>query len=209
MWHLQAGRALCVEDRRPFALHFGFDGWREVQERIAREQPFGMWSVLLSSEGHRAPRAARIFTRHYDSGWEGVDHQVSLGPSVGDAGPDPNSSHTTHDRSRRRPCVSPILAAGALVSALGASRPTALHEVAIRPHWDLNRGFVPKFAVYRCNSLGVVRNGYSLVCRFLATHSARQPNDAILVRLDMNLLQACQMLRGQLGLYQGGNGRTL
>jgi glucoamylase len=78
VWHLQAGRALCVEDRRPFALHFGFDGWREVQERIAREQPFGMWSVLLSSED-TARHGQLDFTRHYDSGWEGVDHQVSLG----------------------------------------------------------------------------------------------------------------------------------
>jgi glucoamylase len=81
VWHLQTGKSLCVEDRRPFVLHFGFDGWQGVQERPASQQPFGMWSVLLSSR-EMARHTHLDFTRRYDSNWEGVDHQVSLGHPV-------------------------------------------------------------------------------------------------------------------------------
>jgi glucoamylase len=82
VWHLQADRSLCVENRRPFILHFGFDGWQEVQDRQATQQPFGMWSVLLSNQ--EIARYKHLeFTRRYDCGWEGRDHQVSLGhPTV-------------------------------------------------------------------------------------------------------------------------------
>ena len=78
VWHLQAGKALCIEDRRPFLLHFGYDGWQHIQDRIATEQPFGMWSALLSSE-ELGPHRRLEFTRRYDTGWEGADHHVSLG----------------------------------------------------------------------------------------------------------------------------------
>jgi len=78
VWHLQADRSLCVEDRKPFALHFGFDGWQNAQERQASQQPFGMWSVLLTNQ-EIARHKQLEFTRRYDGGWEGRDHQVSLG----------------------------------------------------------------------------------------------------------------------------------
>jgi glucoamylase len=80
VWHLQTGKSLCMEDRRPFTLHFGFDGWQGILERAATEQPFGMWSVPLSSEELSQYRQLD-FTRRYDSGWEGINHQVSLGHS--------------------------------------------------------------------------------------------------------------------------------
>ena len=39
------GRTLLVEDRRPFTLHFGFDGWQDVAELAAVPLPFGLWGV--------------------------------------------------------------------------------------------------------------------------------------------------------------------
>jgi len=37
---LPAGRALVVEDRKPFNLHVGFDGWKGVQDITS--QPLGL-----------------------------------------------------------------------------------------------------------------------------------------------------------------------
>jgi glucoamylase len=74
---LQAGRALMIEDRVAFTLHFGFDGWQRIEERAAQQQPFGLWAVRLSSGELTA--ASLQFTRRYDDCWEGVDHEVSLG----------------------------------------------------------------------------------------------------------------------------------
>ena len=74
----ETGRALLIEDRRAFTLHFGFDGWQRVDERAALAQPFGLWSVRLSA-GELAEAAELNFTRRYEDRWEGVDHRVSLG----------------------------------------------------------------------------------------------------------------------------------
>ena len=74
----EAGRALLIEDRRRFTLHFGFDGWQRVDERGAEAQPFGLWAVRLTADELSA--AAELnFTRRYADEWEGVDHHVSLG----------------------------------------------------------------------------------------------------------------------------------
>ena len=74
----EAGRALLIEDRRPFTLHFGFDGWQRVDERAALEQPFGLWAVRLSAAELSGPTELN-FTRRYQDRWEGVDHRVTLG----------------------------------------------------------------------------------------------------------------------------------
>ncbi len=75
---LEDGRALLIEARTPFILHFGFDGWQRVEERAAVMQPFGLWAVRLHAE-ELAGAAYLQFTRRYDDRWEGVDHQISLG----------------------------------------------------------------------------------------------------------------------------------
>lgn len=75
---LEAGRALRIEDRQPFILHFGFDGWQQIQDHEAVLQPFGLWSVHLSAQ-ELAPHAELNFTRRYGSEWEGADHRVLLG----------------------------------------------------------------------------------------------------------------------------------
>jgi glucoamylase len=74
----EIGRALLIEDRSAFTLHFGFDGWQRVEERAASAQPFGLWAVRLSA-AELAGAAELNFTRRYQQGWEGTDNRVSLG----------------------------------------------------------------------------------------------------------------------------------
>jgi glucoamylase len=69
------GLALRIEDRCPFSLHFGFDGWQRVQDRAARLQPFGLWSVDLTAD--ELARCRKVdFTRHFADSWEGTNHGV-------------------------------------------------------------------------------------------------------------------------------------
>jgi glucoamylase len=74
----ETGRALLIEDRSAFTLHFGFDGWQRTDERAAQQQPFGLWAVRLSAAELTGP-AQLNFTRRYGDRWEGVDHHVALG----------------------------------------------------------------------------------------------------------------------------------
>ncbi len=71
----EAGLDLIIEARDPFTLHFGFDGWRDVQEREASAQPFGMWAVRFAATD-LVGRAQLNFTRRYRHCWEGSDHTV-------------------------------------------------------------------------------------------------------------------------------------
>jgi glucoamylase len=75
---LEAGRALLIEDRTEFMLHFGFDGWQRIEQRAAVAQPFGLWAVRLSA-AELAGAAELNFTRRYEDQWEGVDQRVALG----------------------------------------------------------------------------------------------------------------------------------
>jgi glucoamylase len=75
---LEAGRALRIEHAQSFCLHYGFDGWQQIEDREAVQQPFGLWCVQLSTQ-ELAPHAELNFTRRFASEWEGVDHRVLLG----------------------------------------------------------------------------------------------------------------------------------
>jgi glucoamylase len=75
---LEAGKALRIEDRVPFTLHFGFNGWNETQDRDAAMGPFGLWTVELSV-AELAPHSLLNFTRQYGDAWEGEDHCMLLG----------------------------------------------------------------------------------------------------------------------------------
>jgi glucoamylase len=78
---LEGGRDLLVEDRGPFTLHLGRDGWRRVEDREAEPLPFGMWGVRLPAA--ELEGAAELnFTRRYGRGWEGRDHRVALGEAA-------------------------------------------------------------------------------------------------------------------------------
>jgi glucoamylase len=75
---LLMGRDLVIEDREPFELHMGFDGWQRIEDRTATQGPFGLWSVRLTVT-ELAAAEVLDFTRHRRGGWEGFDHRVSLG----------------------------------------------------------------------------------------------------------------------------------
>ena len=75
--HVEAGRTLLVEDRRPFTLHFGFDGWLDVADLHAEPLPFGLWGVTLGPE-LCSGRSELNFTRRYGADWEGQDHTVAI-----------------------------------------------------------------------------------------------------------------------------------
>jgi glucoamylase len=74
----ETGRALLIEDRTAFTLHFGFDGFQRIEERAASVQPFGLWAVRLSAAELSGARELN-FTRRYQQGWEGLDHRILLG----------------------------------------------------------------------------------------------------------------------------------
>ncbi len=74
---LKAGRTLAVEDRRPFTLHFGFDGWQDIAELAAVPLPFGLWGVAIGPD-LTGGRAQLNFTRRYGDDWEGQDHMVAI-----------------------------------------------------------------------------------------------------------------------------------
>jgi glucoamylase len=74
---LEKGLALLIEDRKPFRLHFGFDGWQHIQDREALSEPFGMWAVRLSAEDLSRYRQLD-FTRCYEGRWEGLGHCILM-----------------------------------------------------------------------------------------------------------------------------------
>lgn len=76
--HLEIGRGLLIEDREPFTLHFGRDGWQQVEEIAAVRQPLGLWGVELPAQRLLGMREVN-FTRRYARGWEGFDHRVEIG----------------------------------------------------------------------------------------------------------------------------------
>jgi glucoamylase len=79
---LARGSALEVEDRAPFRLHCGLDGWHQVRDIEATQGPFGIWSVRLGA-AELAGAAEFNFTRCYAGGWEGVDHRLRIdGPGT-------------------------------------------------------------------------------------------------------------------------------
>jgi glucoamylase len=87
--HLARGRHVTIEDREPFSLHFGYDGWQAIEDREALAQPFGLWSVELRPE-ELAPHGYLDFTRRRAAGWEGKDHRIALGvnpPQAADSEP--------------------------------------------------------------------------------------------------------------------------
>ena len=81
VWALPAGRGLIVEGKQPFTLHFGWDGWQNVQERDASPGDFGLWRVAFEP-AELLPHRSLEFTRRRDGRWEGRDHAVRLHESA-------------------------------------------------------------------------------------------------------------------------------
>jgi glucoamylase len=76
---LPADRDLLVEGEGPFLLHFGFDGWQEIQDRVSAPLPFGRHGVRLA-KSDLARGGVLDFTRYFldETRWEGSDHHVRL-----------------------------------------------------------------------------------------------------------------------------------
>jgi glucoamylase len=77
---LPAGKSLAIEDRVPFTLHLGFDGWQRIEDRVAAPAAFGIWSVVLA-EGELLEAQELNFTRKYEWGWENRNQRVALAGS--------------------------------------------------------------------------------------------------------------------------------
>ena len=87
---LPRGRAIVIEDRRSFSLHFGFDGWYGAQDRESAPLGLGMHGVRIEAD-ELGGRQALDFTRFYPgaSVWEGHEHHVALAPPEQDIVRDP------------------------------------------------------------------------------------------------------------------------
>jgi excisionase family DNA binding protein len=75
-----ADDVLLVKDERPFVLHMGFDGWRDVEDRPSAPLGPNVHAVRLRRTEIRQHRHLN-FTRFYpeEDRWEGRDHVVALG----------------------------------------------------------------------------------------------------------------------------------
>ncbi|MDX6644466.1 MAG: glucoamylase [Miltoncostaeaceae bacterium] len=71
---------LLVKDERPFVLHMGFDGWRDIEDRPSAQLSPGLHAVRLRRT-EISQRRQLNFTRFYpeEGRWEGHDHVVALG----------------------------------------------------------------------------------------------------------------------------------
>src|SRR5438477_3925770 len=71
---------LLVKDERPFVLHMGFDGWRDIEDRPSAQLSPGLHAVRLRRT-EISQRHQLNFTRFYpeEDRWEGHDHVVALG----------------------------------------------------------------------------------------------------------------------------------
>lgn len=67
---------MLIEDSQPFTLHWGVNGWQQIQDRAATVGPCGLWAVRFSAADISG--FSRLdFTRQYSDGWEGVDHSLA------------------------------------------------------------------------------------------------------------------------------------
>lgn len=74
---LETKRGLLIEDRQPFTVRLGFDGWQHTQERESVAQPFGIWSARLAAS-ELSQHSELNFTRRRGGEWEGSNHRVLL-----------------------------------------------------------------------------------------------------------------------------------
>jgi glucoamylase len=79
---LVRGRDLAIEDCQPFTLHFGHDGWQDVQERDSTPGSFGLQHVIITAAESQTWSAVD-FKRRYGATWEsGDDHHVAIVAAV-------------------------------------------------------------------------------------------------------------------------------
>jgi glucoamylase len=85
-WRLEApipvlpvGRALVIEHRRPFLLHWGVDGWQKIENQPSAPLSLGMYGVRLDWAVLQG-RHMLNFTWHCpeEGGWQGQDYVVRI-----------------------------------------------------------------------------------------------------------------------------------
>jgi glucoamylase len=83
---LPGERDLLIDLPRPFVVHLGFDGWRQIDDRKSQPLAFGRHGVRLAA-GELALCRMVDFTLYYpdERRWEGQDHHVRIG-TTGDPG---------------------------------------------------------------------------------------------------------------------------
>lgn len=72
--YLSPGERLLVECRKPFRLHRGWDGWKQVAAIDAEPLPFGLYGVFLDLEDHHSLEFTLYFP--HEERWEGKDYTV-------------------------------------------------------------------------------------------------------------------------------------
>ncbi len=72
---IASGATLRVLDTRPFTLRVTYDDWATMQDLATVPQAFDMHAVALQPN---AKARRLIFTRFYDEGWEGENHEVTI-----------------------------------------------------------------------------------------------------------------------------------
>jgi glucoamylase len=75
---LPAGRALVIEDQRPFTLHAGLDDWSTPADLEAIPLGLGMFGVTFDRKA-LAGKARLLFSRKFAEGWEGKDYTIEIG----------------------------------------------------------------------------------------------------------------------------------
>jgi glucoamylase len=69
--------SIAFEDTRPFTLHWGTDGWRQIQDHDSTPGQFGLWRVRIAAEQLEGIKQLD-FTRRYGDGWEGIDYALQV-----------------------------------------------------------------------------------------------------------------------------------
>jgi glucoamylase len=76
---LPANRDLLIEMPRPFTLHIGFDGWRDVEDREAQALAFGFYGVRLPSASLSGRNTLEFTFRSGEDGtWHGTDYRIAI-----------------------------------------------------------------------------------------------------------------------------------
>lgn len=77
---IEVGQQLVVCTGKPAVVHWGFDGWRDVQDAPTREAGLGLHVAELPTERVRAGEKLEFtFRRSEDGGWAGRDWEVRIG----------------------------------------------------------------------------------------------------------------------------------
>ncbi|MGH8279341.1 MAG: glycoside hydrolase family 15 protein [Gammaproteobacteria bacterium] len=77
--HLARGARIAIEARQPFVLHYGRDGWQDLQDAESTPAGLGMHAVKIDC-ARLAARTSLEFTRRFPEpqGWEQRDWQVRI-----------------------------------------------------------------------------------------------------------------------------------